>query len=403
MPREGGRGLRRRDGPMSAGSPFLPGCRHFSGYRPCFPDRETCEGCGQFVPRGARIVLINLDSMGDVLRSTAVLPPLKRRYPESHLTWITLPRAAPLLEANPLVDRLLTADAALPFILDSLEFDAAFNVDKGLPSGAMINRIKAGEKKGFGVDACGAIHPLNPEAEELFRLGLSDRRKFFVNRKSENQLLAEAFGLEYRADRYVFRFRDSECDYLKRTRERLGLHAGEVIVGFNTGCSNLYPYKKQPLHHQKALIYRLREARPGWKILLLGGTEDTERNAELANDLGSDIINTPAGEGLRRGMIYTALADVVFTGDSLGMHMAIALNKRVVAWFGLTCEQEIELYGRGEKVLARVDCRPCWRKSCTQQVKCYDRVDQEEALAAILRQGELAAQEKGALGGAPGS
>ena len=45
--------------------------------------------------------------------------------------------------------------------------------------------------------------------------------------------------------------------------------------------------------------------------------------------------------------------DIVVSGDSLGMHMAIGLKKWVVAWFGPTCHQEIDLYDRGAKFLLR--------------------------------------------------
>ena len=72
----------------------------------------------------------------------------------------------------------------------------------------------------------------------------------------------------------------------------------------------------------------------------------------------------------------------------------MALKKRVVAWFSLSCDQEIELYGRGEKVLADVDSRPCWKRSCRQPVKCHERVDMEEAAGALVRQGEACLKEK---------
>lgn len=366
-------------------------CRKFSGYRPCSPEHAGCGDCEEYASRGVRILLINLDSMGDVLRSTALLPALKRRYPDSHITWITLPRAAALLSENPLIDRVLPVDAALPVILNVLEFEIACNVDKGLPSGAIIGSARAEEKIGFGVDANGVIFPLNDEAEEFFRLGLDDNHKFFVNRKTENQLLAEAFGLEYATDEYVFCFSPAEQKLLEETKSRVGLNEREVVVGFNTGCSNLYPNKKLPLDYQKKLIASLKESRPEWAVVLLGGLEDRERNEAISREMGSLVINTPTDEGLRRGMVYTGLADVVFTGDSLGMHMAIALKKRIVAWFGLTCDQEIELYGRGEKLIADIECRPCWKKECGLEIKCYDRVDRKMALEAIIRQGESVA------------
>jgi heptosyltransferase-2 len=378
------------------GTPYRTDCRHFGGYKPCRPDRRDCRDCPDHAPRGHRILLINLDSMGDVLRTTAVLPPLKRRHPVSHLTWVTLPRAAPLLERNPLVDRILPADASLPFILAALEFDSAYNVDKGLPSAAMLETARAAEKKGFGLSPGGAVVPVNPEAEELFLLGLDNHRKFFLNRKSELQLLAEAFGLEYRHDPYLFRFSPEEERLLEETRRRLGLEGAPVVLGVNTGCSHLYANKKLPLAHQETIIRRVKQARPGWPVVLLGGVEDGERNRFLAERLEGLALETPTDQGLRRGMIYTALADVVFTGDSLGMHMAIALGKRIVSWFGLTCEAEIELFGRGEKLLARVDCRPCWQRFCDRPVLCYDRLDHDEAVEAILRQGDLAAAQRGA-------
>ena len=45
--------------------------------------------------------------------------------------------------------------------------------------------------------------------------------------------------------------------------------------------------------------------------------------------------------------------DVVVCSDTLGMHLAIALKKKIVVLFGPTCPQEIDLYGRGVKALRR--------------------------------------------------
>ena len=71
------------------------------------------------------------------------------------------------------------------------------------------------------------------------------------------------------------------------------------------------------------------------------------------------------------------------TGDSLGMHMAIALKKHVVAWFGPTSPQEIDLYERGVKILADVGCAPCWKSSCDVLHPCRDRVRPEWIADAV--------------------
>ena len=160
-------------------------------------------------------------------------------------------------------------------------------------------------------------------------------------------------------------------------------------VGFNTGCSPLYPYKKLPLDVQAAAIEALDLDEP---VLLLGGPEDTERNTSLAECLGARVELTPTTGGLRRGAAEVSRCEVVVTGDSLGMHLAIALGVHVVAWFGPTCPQEIELFGRGIKLLGEVGCAPCWKRSCDEAPKCFDQVS--PALIAEATHHALAARAR---------
>jgi heptosyltransferase-2 len=134
--------------------------------------------------------------------------------------------------------------------------------------------------------------------------------------------------------------------------------------------------------HRQLIRFLLRDARfEGCPIVLLGGPEDTERNAEIAKDL--PVIQSPTTRGLRDGLISVEACDLVFTGDSLGMHMAIGLRKWVVAWFGPTCAQEIDLYGRGQKIRTFASCSPCWKKACGMERMCYDQVHFAQGLQAL--------------------
>jgi len=156
----------------------------------------------------------------------------------------------------------------------------------------------------------------------------------------------------------------------------------EIIIGLNTGCSPIIPYKKLAINAHRELVLKLSKLE-GVKVVLLGGPEDTERNALIAKDL--DAVNSPTELGIRDGLASVAACDIVFSGDSLGMHMAIALQKYVVAWFGPTCAHEIELYGRGEKILTAANCSPCWLRTCHKSVMCYDQVNLDEIIQAIER------------------
>lgn len=77
------------------------------------------------------------------------------------------------------------------------------------------------------------------------------------------------------------------------------------------------------------------------------------------------------------------LCDVVVTGDTTALHIAIALKKKVVAIFGPTCAQEIELYGRGEKMITSLPCAPCYRRSCEVAPNCMQAIKAEEVMAKI--------------------
>jgi len=357
-------------------------CRYFNGYKPCKYMR-VCRDCPYYDPPFPRVLLINLHALGDVLRTTALLPKIRRKYPEAFITWLTLPASQALLQRNPLIDQILYWNPETFEGLAAREFDILLNVDKAQESAGLAMSIKARDKRGFGLSRFGTIAPLNPEADYLFYLGLDDEEKFFRNRKSELQLLAEAFGFEYQLDEYVLELTQEEEETAMRFRKALSIGSDEVAIGINTGCSNLYPYKRWRDEYQAMIADRIQREIPGTRVLLLGGKEDTERNRHIQKLARSSVVLTPTTQGLRYGIIYEEVCDLVVSGDSLGMHIAIGLKKEVVAWFGLSCAQEIELFGRGTKIAADVKCGPCWKRYCENDPLCNESVDPDKVIQAV--------------------
>ncbi len=357
-------------------------CRLFSGYKPCVHKRD-CAGCPHYDQVETRIVILSLEAMGAVLRSTCLLPAVKRIYPKSHITWITLKNTKALLDHNPYIDRILLADTTALNTALHLEFDLLLAVDKSLEAGALAQRLKAKEKRGFGLDLNGIIVPLNPEASYQYDVGLSDELKFFVNQKTETQQITETMGFEWRRDPYILELTEAEKQEVRRRRALMMGGKGKGIIGYNTGCSLLFPYKKFTIERSVELIAAWRKAYPDFAIALLGGPEDTERQQLMKQAFANDpqVINTPTSEGLRSGVLWMDATDMVLSACSLGLHIALGLKKPVIAWFGVSCIQEIDVYDRGVKLQSEVTCSPCWRKSCDQPIKCYDQVK----VASILK------------------
>jgi ADP-heptose:LPS heptosyltransferase len=79
-------------------------------------------------------------------------------------------------------------------------------------------------------------------------------------------------------------------------------------------------------------------------------------------------------------------ADVVVTGDTLAMHMSLALGRRTVVLFGPTSAAEIELYGLGEKVVPKMECLTCYKTSCDFVPNCMDLISTDMVERAVVRQ-----------------
>lgn len=362
----------------------IPNCKNFSGYKPCFPDHNCWEdGCKENKPIGTKILIINLDAMGDVLMTTAQLPAIKRKYPESTIYWITLKIAAPLLHYNQYIDQTFVYDAESILILNQMEFDVVMNVDKSQRSGVLLNSVKAETKLGFGIDNNGKIIPVNEGAYYNYNLGMDDNLKFKINKRIGQDYLAETFELDYKGEDYTFNFSEDELSFIDDYKNQIGIKSGDLIVGFNTGCSNLYPNKKMTIEQHIYLISKLLE-KEKYKVVLLGGPEDTERNAEIYSHFEGKIINTPTVGGVRKGACYESVPQLVITGDSFGMHLAIALKKHVLVWFGLSCWTEIELYNRGKKYFQEnLNCSPCWKKKCPYDLECIKNIDLDQILTDV--------------------
>ncbi|MGE0632617.1 MAG: glycosyltransferase family 9 protein [Pseudobdellovibrionaceae bacterium] len=358
-------------------------CRHFNGYKPCGKAQNCNSLCGHFDEIQNSLLIVHLGALGAVIRSTALLAPIKRKFPKSKITWVTDAPAHHLLKDHPLIDKVLTTSMEDMLSLSCYEFEAAFVIDKGAKAVGVLKQTRADLMYGFQINVkTQSVEPATEAARELWTLGLDNHKKFFVNKKTELQLIHEALelGPYFRDDYYVPLTAKEQKEV--QARRKGWLRSDKIILGINTGCANVIPYKKLSIDFHRELIQDL--ARTGkYQIVLLGGPEDKVRNEKIA--YGLPVIQSATNQGLRDGLISVDACDLILTGDSLGMHMAIARKKWVVAWFGPTCDHEIELFDRGVAIKSQAPCSPCWKRSCSKTTMCYDLVAKEEIYQALTR------------------
>ncbi len=348
-------------------------CRYFSGYKPCKLNVLCNDQCKFFNKPSLRILIVHLGAIGAVVRATSLLKPIHDKYPRCHITWVTDSPSHHLLLNHSAIDRLLITNDEGLLILSALSFDVAFCIDKSLKAAGVLSYTQYDQLFGFTVDSySGAIIPAQASAHELWEIGLNDQKKFFENKKSEVQLMIEALDLNSKnCPEYWIELAEAEKEEGQK-RHQIWRNSRDLVVGINTGCATTIAYKKPTITFFRNLIKEINKEF-NVSVVLLGGREDTERNQVIAQN--NKVILSSTTDGLRDGLLSVYACDLVITGDSLGMHMAIAMKKWVLAWFGPTCEHEIEFYGRGIGIKSDMDCSPCWKRQCFKEVKCNENIE----------------------------
>jgi heptosyltransferase-2 len=360
-------------------------CRNYRGDRPCAAGIQgVCpDECAAYAPMGHRILIIKLGALGDVIRTAALLDGLKSAWPQSQITWVSRRSGVRALSNHPLIDRRVVFDVEALCHLEHERFDLCLSLDKEPGPTALAMRVDTADKRGIGLSAQGTPYPLNPECGPYFQLGLDDELKFRHNRKTYQQLIYEAVGLPYAGQRYRLYPGPTERARAAMVWERLGVADGEIVVGLNTGAGKVFANKNWPPEKFLAFARHL-VPRPGWRVVLLGGPEERAGNAALAArlpglvDSGSDHDELTFAALVRR-------CQAVVTGDTMAMHVAIASDVPTIVLFGPTCAQEIDLFGRGEHLVTRLPCSPCYRRECDKSPHCMDDLSVDEVLAAVDR------------------
>src|SRR6185503_6047128 len=141
-------------------------CRFFLGDRRCVwhkRDGVLCT-CDHLERGEERLLIVRLDAMGDVLRSTALLPPLVEVHPHAAITWITRKESIPLLQRNPYITEVLEVGPEALAHLQTRKFDRVINLDAGKTSAALATAARTERRDGFVLDERGYVRPTNEAA-----------------------------------------------------------------------------------------------------------------------------------------------------------------------------------------------------------------------------------------------
>jgi ADP-heptose:LPS heptosyltransferase len=361
-------------------------CRFFLGDRPCVWHKTTgvlCT-CDHYQKIEQRLLIIKLDAMGDVLRTTALLPALAEAHPRAAITWITRRESRPLLERNPYITEVLNYGEDALVQLQARTFDRVINLDAGKISSALATVANAKQKDGFILDTRGCVQPTNAAARKWLEMGLFDDLKRRGTRTYQD-LMLEIVGLRGAPNRYVFELTDEERARGRTHLEQRGVDFARPVIGLNTGAGGRWQLKQWREEGYLELVERLAR-RHSAQFVLLGGPEERERHQLLIARSRVPLIDSGCDNPVRHFAAIVATCGLIVAGDTLAMHLSLALARRTIVLFGPTSAAEIEMYGLGEKVLPQMGCLACYKNTCDFVPNCMDLITTDMVEAAVDRQ-----------------
>ncbi|MFQ5466300.1 MAG: glycosyltransferase family 9 protein [Thermodesulfobacteriota bacterium] len=272
----------------------------------------------------------HITSLGDVLRSTVILPLFK----DAHVTWLVDEKAISLLKGNPYIDRIMPYDLTSILQLQAESFDTVINLEKVGGMCAFADSLTAWRRYGFRFDPITGTAKAYDGSQHVLELCESERDKL-ANTRYWEEILFEMVGAKWNGEIPIIGYKPTT----------------EVTfdVGFNHNVGSKWPLKAWPRGCWKEL-----------EALLVGAG----RAVSWQKGLGS----------IEEYIDWLNSCELIVTNDSLGLHIAHALGKRVVALFGPSLSNEIYIKD-GIKVLPepRPDCLPCLSSECEMTRTCmYD-------------------------------
>ena len=281
-------------------------------------------------------------SLGDVIRTTVIL----NFFKNDDVSWLVDEKAYPLLKGNPYIKRVLIFNLESVLQLQHERFDTVINLEKGPGICAFSDSVNAWRRFGFRFDATKGIAKAYDGAENVLSLCL-DLEKKKGNYKFWKDALADMIGESWKQEEYILGYKPKNILKYK--------------IGFNWAVGEKWPNKAWPKKH--------------WKKL------------ETLLDKKYSISWQRGLNNLYEYMDWINSCNLIVTNDSLGMHLAIALKKKVVVLFGPSSSKEVCLYGRGVKLLPKAPykCVPCLESECRQKTNCMDFIKPEAVKNEVVK------------------
>lgn len=336
-----------------------------------------------------KILIIKLAATGDVLRTTSILLPLKKKYPSARIFWVISKGAKDILLNNPYIETCYSLEEFTN--LEKTHYDLVLSLDEDKRAAQLTSNI-GGNIVGFYFKKDKVLPTKTARGWfNMSALGKKPMNNILKkkNKKTYQQHMLDIIGLPSKGTPrleypLIYELTNKEKKITTEFKKKYNISAKDVVIGFNTGAGKRWQYKKWSLAKTCELILKTSKL-AGVKLLLFGGPEEKNRNKKIIQKVRNKIIDMGINNPLRVFAALLNICDILLTSDSLALHIGVALKKHVIVFFGPTSPSEIELYNNGKKIFPDLDCIVCYRQKCNLKHTCMDAISVDMMFQALYK------------------
>ncbi|MBI2541616.1 glycosyltransferase family 9 protein [Candidatus Woesearchaeota archaeon] len=310
------------------------------------------------------ILIIKLGAIGDVIRTTAIIPGLKEKYKNCRIDWAVKKLSFDVLKNNKMIDKVWIIESYKP----GKSYDLVISLDDEDMACELAS--KTGSKKIIGAYIEDGQKKYTNDSSLWFDMGLISRfgkqradELKALNRKTHPEIMYNILDLKYKKQEPILNLDEKNLKFGKEFALKNNISKKDFVVGINTGAGGRWEDKKLSIEETCELIDKLSRIK-NLKIILFGGPEEIERNKQIIKKSKTKVIDAGCSNSLMEFASLVNLCNVLVTSDSLALHIGVALKKKIVAFFYPTSASEIELYERGVKIIGK------GKDYCSYKPKC---------------------------------
>lgn len=296
-------------------------------------------------PPGHRIGIVMMSAIGDAVHVLPVVTALARHDPSCHITWVLAPGPASLVRGHRAVDEIVEFDKrrgwrALVDIrraLSARPFDLLLDLQVYIKAGLVTALARAPVKLGFD----------RARARDLNWLFTTQRIPAHTPQHVQDQYLEFLAALDVPAE--PLRWDLGPWPEERARQQSLVAPLGSRLATLVIGAS--HPEKEWPADRWAAVSDALVE-RWGLTPVLAGGTSARERATE--REILARAAHPPAstlGVPLRDLVGLLDASALVISLDTGPLHMAVALERPVIALMGYNNPKRVGPYRRYHDLL----------------------------------------------------